>query len=406
MNNSALNVVVVGAGMYVCGKNTDGFGTILPVLLEEQNKGSINEIHIAGTQQSSIKIIRDKIKSLNRMMDIRARVCLYPIEQKSSDTAYKEALKLVPRPAVAIISVPDHLHALIAQEVILAGIPPLMVKPFTPTVKEGVRLIKLLKEKKIYGAVEFHKRFDEANLVLKQKNINGNLGEICYINVEFSQRRKIRDIFSTWINHTNIFQYLGVHYVDLVYFIFGAKPIRVMATAQGTRGKNGSMIYDSIQAVIEWEVRDVFRKFISIIQTNWIDPESTSAMSEQKILVVGTKGRIQSDQKRRGLQMVSDDGGIEDINPYFTQIYSGQNQGERVSGYGPKSIRCFLKDIKDINNGRITIAELRLDRPTFTQGLISTSVVQAVYHSLTENNNWIFIKDILDLDLFSQDLGF
>ena len=40
-------------------------------------------------------------------------------------------------------------------------------------------------------------------------------------------------------------------------------------------------------------------------------------MSDQKINVVGTKGRFQADQKHRGVQVVQDELGIQEINPYF-----------------------------------------------------------------------------------------
>ena len=52
-----------------------------------------------------------------------------------------------------------------------------------------------------------------------------------------------------------------------------------------------------MQVVIEWERKDG-GLFVSTHITNWIDPDETSAMSDQKINVVGTKGRFQADQKK------------------------------------------------------------------------------------------------------------
>lgn len=51
-----------------------------------------------------------------------------------------------------------------------------------------------------------------------------------------------------------------------------------------------------MQVVIEWERKDG-GLFVSTHITNWIDPDETSAMSDQKINVVGTNGRFQADQK-------------------------------------------------------------------------------------------------------------
>ena len=45
---------------------------------------------------------------------------------------------------------------------------------------------------------------------------------------------------------------------------------------------------DSIQCMIEWKM-DNGDLFTQTLLTNWIDPENTSAMSDQKIKFVGTK---------------------------------------------------------------------------------------------------------------------
>ena len=51
-----------------------------------------------------------------------------------------------------------------------------------------------------------------------------------------------------------------------------------------------------MQVVIEWERKDR-GLFVSTHITNWIDPDETSAMSDQKINVVGTKGRFRQTKK-------------------------------------------------------------------------------------------------------------
>ena len=38
---------------------------------------------------------------------------------------------------------------------------------------------------------------------------------------------------------------------------------------------------------------------------NWIDPNSSSAMSDQRLLIVGTNARCLADQKNRGLEYTS-----------------------------------------------------------------------------------------------------
>ena len=115
-------------------------------------------------------------------------------------------------------------------------------------------------------------------------------------------------------------------------------------------------------------------------------------MSDQKITVVGTKGRYQVDQKNRGAQLVTQQGGVEDVNPYFSQIYVGGDGEIGVNGYGPQSIWQFLADVKDLTNGVVTVKELTAKRPSFKESLVSTAVVEAVNESLDNNGEWVGIN--------------
>jgi predicted dehydrogenase len=394
-----LNVLVVGAGMYVCGSDDREFGTILPTLLQEQHRGSVGEIHIAATRPASAAHVLRKTNALNERMGINGHVRVYPTGESVDAFAYRQAIEALPQPAAAIVSVPDHLHVSITHDIIAAGIHPLVVKPLCPTVDEALRLIAALDREGLYGAVEFHKRFDEANLIMRQKIRGGQLGDLCYAIVEFSQRRRIRQVFGSWVDQTNIFQYLGVHYADMIYFASGARPRRAMATGQAHSSDlngpgNTKTAYDAIQAVVEWEMPDSGKPFVSTILTNWIDPDTTSAMSDQKITMIGTEGRYQSDQKNRGVRMVTAANGIEDINPYFTQFYQDHQNpsGQSVHGYGPASINCFLRDVGNLIAGKVDRNHLIIHRPSFQSALPSIAVVEAVNLSLEQDNRWISIK--------------
>lgn len=329
---------------------------------------------------------------LNAMLGANLKIDILP--KKGSDKAsYKKALAKYDFDC-AIISVPDHLHYKIASDIIRKNIHTMIVKPLTSKLKEAKSLEALANKRKVYGAVEFHKRFDEANLKLKDLINSKNLGDILYFAVEYSQKKSIpAKVFKDWAAKTNIFQYLGVHYVDLIHFLTGAKPLRVMATGQkNSLKRKGINTYDAIQALIEWKMPKTGNKFTSSILTNWIDPDTTSAVSDQKIKIIGTKGRCDSDQKNRGVQIVTQKEGIEDFNPYFSQFYPGVD-GKRVfKGYGEKSIRQFLIDVEDIKKGIKKAAYFCGKRPTFKDSLVSTAVIDVATRSLEKDNSWVKIN--------------
>lgn len=384
-----LKVLVVGAGMYVCGRGTDGFGTVLPSLYEAFREGLIERVDVTATRESSIRGLESKNKELSKRMGFAL-----PLEGKAGADAYQKILKTV-RPDCVIISVPDHLHAKVAVAAAGAGAHVLVVKPLAPTVKEAKAMIKACSQNQVYGAVEFHKRFDDANLKIKDTIAATKIGDVLYINVAYSQRKSIPEsLFKGWAAKTNIFQYLGVHYVDLIYFMTGAKPVRVMALGQKQwLTKRGIATFDAIEVVIEWQAPSK-KNFVSVITTNWIDPNTSSAMSDQKISVVGTNGRVDSDQKNRGVQIVTDTKGIEDFNPYFSQLYTDATGQTVFRGYGERSFNQFLKDVSNIKLGIQKPADLKDLRPTFQQALVSTAVIEAVAESLRKRNQWIAVKGV------------
>jgi len=213
--------------------------------------------------------------------------------------------------------------------------------------------------------------------------------------VEYSQRRVIPEkIFRSWVEQTNSFQYMAVHYVDILIFALRAIPRRAMAIGQHGHLKERSInTYDSVQALIEWDIPGSEVPFVSTFLTNWIDPNRTSALSYQSIKVFGTAGRFESDQRDRGLQMVTEADGVEVINPYFTQTYpSPQGSSNEYKGYGIDSIRAFLEDAGGLLDGERTPADLEALRPTFRQALGSTAVVEAVNQSLRSKSEWVPVQ--------------
>ena len=393
INNSSLNILIIGTGMYVCGRGMDGHGTILPAVYEWKRHGKNGDVYIAGSQVEGIKVIKEKVKELNGLFNFEVAPKYFPETNTSNPEAYKDAIREIPKPACVVIVVPDNLHRKIAGHAIENGLHPLVVKPLAPTVKEVFELVELQEIHNVYCAVEFHKRFDRSNLKLRDTIAGGKIGEPLYCIVEYSQRKSIpKERFKEWVETTNVFQYLGIHYVDIIYYTTRAKPQRVMATGQkGYLSSKGIDTYDSIQAVIEWKLPSGV-SFVSSFFTNWVDPEKSSAMSDQKIKVVGTKGRFEADQKNRGIYMINDETGAEEPNPDFCSMYGSENGGISFKGYGIDSITHFLNDVSLIESGDLKTEDLEDKRPTFKNAIVPTIILEAVNRSLEENGRWLCTK--------------
>lgn len=393
LGKKKINILIIGAGMYVCGRGDDGYGTILPAIYEWKRSGLAGDVYITGTRPDSIRDAREKAAALDKMYGSTININYYPKNETNDTQAYKKAINDIPKPACVIVVVPDHLHRTVAGYAVENGLHTLVVKPLATTIKEVFELIELQERHNVYCAVEFHKRLDRSNLKLKDSISSGKIGEPLYFIVEYSQRKSIPiEKFKKWVETTNIFQYLGIHYVDIIYWATGAAPLRAMAAGQkNLLFSRGIDTYDSIQAAIEWKTASG-SIFSSSFFTNWIDPENTSAMSDQRIKVIGTKGRYEADQKNRGICIVTDENGIEEPNPDFCSMYGTIAGDVTFRGYGIESVLQFLDDVCGIESGVLNIARLDGRRPTFKDSIIPTAIIEAVNKSLAENSRWVQIS--------------
>ena len=379
--------------MYVTGKGTDGYGTILPAILEYYRDTPYScNIHIVGTNSNSAENAKQKALSLMQKMKINLNINFYP-DSKNDNDSYKDIISRIKELKCAIVAVPDHLHYEVIKFCLLKGLHTLTVKPFTLKTKHAIELVEIAKNKKLYGAVEFHKRWDNQNIFTKNSLDSGKIGKLLYTTVEYSQKKIVpNNYFKNWANKTNIFQYLGVHYIDLIHFITKAVPLRVMAIGQkNLLLKNNIDTYDSIQSFIEWEQEDG-NIFVQALHVNWIDPNNSTALSDQKMKLIGTEGRIELNQKDRGISIISDNSNLESINPDFSRGYLNQENTLFFKGYGINSVKSFIYDIETIINEDKPPNEINLNGPTFKSSLISVIVTQKASESLISNSSWISCK--------------
>ena len=387
-----LDVLIVGGGMYVVGKGTDGYGTILPALFEAKIMGTVGRIGIVTTNSESALFAKNRALLLAEKMGVESECDYFP-KKGRNPKAFIQALEDF-QPNSAIVSVPDHLHASVSIPVLEKGIHCMVVKPMAPSIDDAAAMVKAARQSKVVAQVEFHKRLDESNLLLYDSIKSGELGSLLYAVVEYSQKKKIpRDVFRSWAEKSSIFQYLGVHYVDLLQYITGFTPKAVTAWGQNEYLKSiGIQTWDAMQVIIQWE-KNNGNPFISTHITNWIDPDETTAMSDQKINIVGTNGRFQADQKNRGVQRVLDKKGVDDINPYFSSSrFDLESQRLCFEGYGIRSIQQFIDDVIKYENGSITLEQLEMSRPTFTNCRVSTAVIEAAHQSMSNNNKTIEVN--------------
>ena len=125
------------------------------------------------------------------------------------------------------------MHFEVIKECIQRNIPFFIVKPALVRLKEFYQIVDF-KPPNLLGMVDYHKVYDEANLIINDDLRNNKYGKIHHISSLMTQRRSMLEIYSRWLkqNNTNINHYLGSHYIQLTGFLTNAIPIDVRATCQ------------------------------------------------------------------------------------------------------------------------------------------------------------------------------
>jgi len=386
--DNKFEIVLIGSGYYVCGGKKKDYGTILPAILTFSKIHKISiEIIVVINKNESADIFSKKFNHLRELLNIQDLVTYKFIYCKGSSknfiAQYSQKNKIV----AGIISIPDHLHFEWSKRLLESKIPILVVKPLTLKLEEANKLLNLSKKVSTPIFVEFHKRFDRQLKYAKDCFCKELIGTPLYSFTEYTQRKEVPiENFRSWADKSNIFSYLGVHYVDAIQYITQSTPRRVNAIGQKFFLKSkGVNTFDSIQCNIIWETQKN-TLFNQIIITNWIESNKSSAMSKQDFHIIGTNGRIDCEQKERGLRILTDSKYTEEINPDFTRLYP-QNESFIFEGYGIDSIKNFLNNILHRDFNTIDKRACNIE-----EAICSTAVIEAASKSIIQNSKWIEIN--------------
>ncbi|MES2780547.1 MAG: Gfo/Idh/MocA family oxidoreductase, partial [Bacteroidota bacterium] len=161
-----MNILIIGAGMYVTGRNNSGTGTVLASIAQLSKEMSLGKVIVASKSASSKQGVDEAATRINALLGTNISV-----DFKALGNEVQKVLADIHRDVKidsCIIAVPDHLHYEMAVTVMELGIHCLIVKPLTPTLAEAQDLLRIQHKHKVYAAVEFHKRWDETNLYIKK----------------------------------------------------------------------------------------------------------------------------------------------------------------------------------------------------------------------------------------------
>ncbi len=245
-------VTIIGGGMITQIQ-------LLPTIYHLQREGLIGDIHVCALNSPPIKAIQDDA-SLARAFPGQS-VIPHPdparvkAEEKFPDL-FKEVLADAPKGNIAVVAVPDQLHYPTVMEALKNDQHVCVVKPLVLKYEQAVEIEELSQKKGLVVGVEYHKRFDVRNLMARRAYRAGRLGEFRLGQAHLHEPYYYRDSnFQNWCTceNSDMFTYVGCHYVDLVAFITGLKPVAVSVYGIRDKYPNGREGFLWTDGRVIWE---------------------------------------------------------------------------------------------------------------------------------------------------------
>ncbi|MBN1556487.1 MAG: Gfo/Idh/MocA family oxidoreductase, partial [Phycisphaerae bacterium] len=232
---------------------------ILPTLYYLQKQNVIGEIHVTALNSPPIRELRDDPTLAKAFPGQGFIPHPDPAKVKPDEMfpdLYEEVFAAAPEGSIAVVAVPDQLHYRIVKSALERDLHVCVVKPLVLQHAQAVEIEKLAYEKGLLVGVEYHKRFDYRNLIARKEYRDGRFGEFRLAQAHLHEPWYYRDSnFQNWCTceNSDFFTYIGCHYVDLVAFITGLKPVSISVYGLRDKYPNGREGFLWTDARVIWE---------------------------------------------------------------------------------------------------------------------------------------------------------
>ena len=340
---------------------------LLPSIYHLQRTGIVGNINICSLNNVPLKALKEnrEIQEAFPGQDFAPYPSLSKSANRNFPQLYKEVIaKTSPRQAV-VVALPDQLHYEVAMEALGHNQHVLCVKPLVLRYEEAKEIERIAFEKGLFVAVEYHKRFDHRSLIAKRSYERGDFGEFIMGEAKMIEPYFYRfSNFQRWFtaDKTDPFVYVGCHYVDLVYFITGLKPVEI--SVSGIKGKfpNGKEGYLWANGRVKYENGAL----LSVIDGLGY-PDAGAGNNEQCLIMFcegnGKTGMLKHNDQFRGVRHCYLEGSgcagsqFNYVNPDFYRLVPWQGQGYRPVGYGFDSVAAIITTIHRIENEVASFSE-------------------------------------------------
>lgn len=343
----SVQVTVVGGGMITHDQ-------LLPSLYQLQRNGTIGEITICALNGRPLKALAESETLLRAFPGQSFRA--FPDFSKELDAfhpeLFREVLGRMPARNIVVVAVPDNQHFDTIMAALRANQHVLTVKPLVLKASEAAEVEREAFARGLFVGIDYHKRFDDRNLIARPKYRQGLFGEFKLGSAVLFEKWYYRHSnFQNWctVERSDAFTYIGCHYVDLVHFITGLLPTSVSVYGVRDRYPNGNEGYLWTDARVVWSNGACLN-----VQNALGFPDATPGSNTQAMTLYcsqgDTGGLISHSDQYRGLkysyiEAPQGPGATQysELNTDYFQYVDLGGPGLAAVGYGYRSVEAIVR---------------------------------------------------------------
>lgn len=356
----SLDVTIVGGGMITND-------LLLPSVYHLQRTGLVGKIAVCALDTPPLLALKRDAEILEAFpgQDFTPYPSFSVKAEGKYPELYKEVISNMPARQLVVVAMPDQLHYNVVMESLKHNQHVLCVKPLVLKYDQAVEIEKLAYQKGLFVGVEYHKRFDRRALMAKRSYELGDFGEFVMGEAKMIEPYYYRfSNFQNWFttDKTDPFVYVGCHYVDLVYFITGLKPVEVSVAGVKGRFPNGNEGYIWANGRVRFE-----NGALLSVTDGLGYPDEGSGSNEQCLTMFcegdGKTGMIKHDDQFRGvthcyLDGIGCGGSYHNfVSPDFYRLVPWEGDGYKPVGYGFDSVAAIISAAGRIESAVETLSE-------------------------------------------------
>jgi predicted dehydrogenase len=242
------------------------------------------------------------------------------------------------------VATPDHAHADIAIRCAEAGKHILCEKPMATTVADCERMLDATRSAGVFLMIDWHNRWNPPVAAAFESVRDGELGDVRYVYYRLSDTVHVPLHMLDWAGESNVLYFLGSHAIDTTCWLTGKRPVRVSCRRrEGVLRAMGADTPDLFLTVLDFDDGAV-----AVIENTWILPQSSAALIDHKVELLGTKGCIYLDPTHnRAIEKYTErtPRGYPDAS--FPDLFVTPEVHGRQMGLAVESIYHFVDCVRD-----------------------------------------------------------